>query len=217
MQKNDYRLTSHSAPYDIQRAKKELRKRISKEHPRATNMYRTIRDNKEYMDVLGSAYNDRCAYCGTPTCVAGKLSFQIDHIIPESSGALDDIEINEVDNLAYSCSSCNSHKDDFLPPKHHRKTLSPDIKIGSTFTRAQDYSIRLNSEHLDSDCVREFYQKMRFGNELRRVDFLLAGATDLIDHLNSNSPIENKLRSDITKELRAFIGLIQPLRNTMRI
>ncbi len=49
----------------------------------------------------------RCWYCGEVLNVAGKQSFEIDHVIPVSRGGSSD-----PDNLVASCRSCNGEKAD---------------------------------------------------------------------------------------------------------
>lgn len=48
--------------------------------------------------------NRRCEYCQRPDRIIGML-FQIDHIKPQALEGSDELE-----NLAYACVDCNSHK-----------------------------------------------------------------------------------------------------------
>ena len=47
---------------------------------------------------------DRCEYCKYPASLTSG-AFQVDHIIPISSGGADDLS-----NVCWACGSCNNHK-----------------------------------------------------------------------------------------------------------
>ena len=46
----------------------------------------------------------RCAYCQSAEVLLG-VSFEVDHIIPQSAGGE-----TSIDNLCLSCPTCNRHK-----------------------------------------------------------------------------------------------------------
>ena len=50
--------------------------------------------------------NNRCEYCKMHQSLQG-ATFHLEHVIPRSHGGSDDVE-----NLAWSCPSCNLHKSD---------------------------------------------------------------------------------------------------------
>lgn len=59
--------------------------------------------NARYPEVALRALH-RCEYCHAPEAVFN-MAFEVEHIIPLASGGLDD-----ADNLALACRSCNVHK-----------------------------------------------------------------------------------------------------------
>lgn len=64
--------------------------------------YITTEERRQIMERA----KGRCEYCQCWSQYAAK-SFEVEHIIPTVKGGTDDL-----DNLAFSCGGCNSHKYD---------------------------------------------------------------------------------------------------------
>lgn len=62
--------------------------------------------------TLKAVANNRCEYCKSPKAFSTEL-FTNDHIIPLSKNGTNDME-----NLAYSCSGCNTFKHDKVEAYH---------------------------------------------------------------------------------------------------
>lgn len=59
--------------------------------------------NPQYRRVAQRAAH-KCEYCGAPEAIFN-FPFEVEHIIPQSQGGVDDET-----NLALSCRACNIHK-----------------------------------------------------------------------------------------------------------
>ena len=213
---HDYRLNDNSPVYRTSQYKNELKNEIARDHPRARDMYELIRRNTAYREKLGHAYNNRCAYCCLPIeCVSCDM-FEIDHIVSkdaEKQGlASAPTGLNSIENLAFSCSTCNRKKDGFAFGSRYFDLLSPDESLGSTYTRSNDYRIDIAPDYAEDEVVKEFYKRMHFGSDLRRVDYLIASLLDLRRYVESKQPHGKKSR-EICVQLDAAIGAMVPKRN----
>lgn len=63
--------------------------------------------NPRYRKVAQRAAH-KCEYCGAPEAIFN-FPFEVEHIIPQSQGGVDDET-----NLALSCRACNIHKSNYL-------------------------------------------------------------------------------------------------------
>jgi len=201
----DYRNTTFKV-YEFQLVeKKQLFMKILREqHPRANNIHNIIktRDNKLNIDFR-TLYFEKCAYCGISTQVIDSSKFEVDHVIPHSVLKINlgysSEEINGIGNLVSSCQMCNREKQDFLCDKEIMNILHPDNgHLPKVFTRENDYSIVITSEYQGNKSIKEFYDKLRLSNQLRRLDYLIMEMKDFCDeHKDEN--IINRIQTLILK------------------
>lgn len=215
----DYRLNEFSRAYDIAANKRRLKHAILADYPRKANFYDAARG--KYKRQLGNVYSDKCAYCGVPVEVVPASEFQVDHIVCKSGfgDAGVDIEggVNALSNLAFACRRCNRLKSTFLFDSFCFERLSPDKGLGKTYFRDEQYRIVVAESYSDSDAVASFHDQMRFGSELRRLDYLLSCLLDMRDYLRNELPLGEGLSQDVAHELDAAFGQLVGKRNAQSI
>ncbi|MBQ9004106.1 MAG: HNH endonuclease [Eggerthellaceae bacterium] len=217
---DDFRLNEFSPDVRVDTAKASLKEELLSEHAHAQNMYSVIQRHHGYKEKLGHAYGDRCAYCGVPIGCIGYQSFQIDYIVCKNGNADDRADvptgIDSIENLAFACVNCNGKKHDFTLTELSLPLLSPDMDLGTTFVRNDDFSIEISHEYAGCKPVRAFYDRMHYGSELRRIDYLIASLFDLDQYVNSNDEL-GELASKISDLLRLALGSLIPRRNKSSI
>lgn len=119
---------------------------------------------------------ERCEYCQLPEEVAW-ASYEIDHIIAEKHGGK-----TEMDNLAYACVSCNSHKGSDLT------SIDPQTgevtRLFNPRTQTWDKHFRLDTQGTLTGLTpegRSTTRLLRFNDPIRverRADLITAGKLD---------------------------------------
>ena len=137
------------------------------------------------------AFNYKCAYCGVNEEINSVLLFEVDHYICQTSTKLS-IDFNNFDNLVNSCYACNRHKSGIDIEDNYLDILNPKKNIQNVFTRGEDFTITINSNYSSDEYISDFYKKMKFDHNLRRIDFLILSITDLESTI-SNQEIKEKL------------------------
>lgn len=168
----DYRLVDGQCPFErIHDRKDNLLLQIKQKHPRSNNHYNIVKTKNDPLHKqFAMIYNERCGYCGITYQVRPFSDFEIDHFLCKSSGK---DGVNLLDNLIYSCHFCNYKKHEYLIDESARSILNPDFGISETFYRDEMMHIRIRDEYQSNGNVIDFYNKIQFSNERRRIEFLL--------------------------------------------
>lgn len=175
---NDYRVSDFCPAFDaIPQKKVNLVKLIREKHPRAQDLYALISPNdSEYKIPFMEMYNFKCAYCGVSIDIIPKDNFEIDHYIhKENKEKFKSIaEAGCIGNLVLACKRCNRNKHNHAVPDDHLAVLNPNLEnIKSVFNRTPDYYIDISEKYRDSEPILKFYQKLKLGEEIHRLDYLL--------------------------------------------
>ncbi|ARO57743.1 HNH endonuclease [Bacillus cereus] len=202
---NDYRNTSYKKfDFSINKKKIQFIEEFKLNYPRAWNIYNYVnRKNEEFNLKFRNIYYDKCVYCGTSTQVINSSNFEVDHFIPKAVLKLglgyNNKEINGISNLVNSCQMCNRSKVDFLCDIESLKLLHPDNnKLPLIFNRESDFSIKVNEKYKNHTTIEEFYNALKLGNQLRRLDYLLMEMKDFCDKYEGE-PIINEIQKLILK------------------
>lgn len=198
---NDYRYTPYCDKQgDVREKKKDVENRVKAEHPKSTNMYKYISDNKKpFKNNFANAYNDRCSYCGLTRNLLSLESFEIDHWVCKKHRQFQGVacknnNVNSIDNLCLSCPDCNRKKSDFdvkrLP---FNLDGEGDKAIENYFERDNSFKICIKKEHLSNQELEEFYNEMDFGNLVHRIDYLLVSIDGLKQRLTEKIDVYNRL------------------------
>ena len=213
MPSDDFRYSRHAPRLEVTSKKDDLKVMILRKHPHAENMYRYVRD--EFKESFGHVYNNRCAYCGLPLGVVPVSHFEIDHIVcqdvADQDNIVDAMYVHDLKNLAFACSYCNRKKSNFTIQRDSHKWLSPDKGLGQTFVREDDCHIGVSAENADRVDIKQFYDKMNYGSELRRIDYVLSSLIDLRDQVDEKGV--NRDKSDVVDCLDATISRLTRKRN----
>ena len=182
---------------DVKRKKEELQAVISSAFPRQTNMYLKVQDKKlSFFNCFADIYNKKCAYCGVSSDIYDLKRFEIDHFICKAKSE-DDNVAGKITNLRFSCSFCNRKKGGFFIDTEHQSLLDPDDNlISQVFKRTSDYQITISDDYKDDPFIKEFYSKLAFNNQLRRLDFLLMNMVNY-SRTVKNIAIRDKLNTCI--------------------
>jgi 5-methylcytosine-specific restriction endonuclease McrA len=194
MKKSDYRNTSSCKTLkDIKHDKEKLLCKIKAEHPKADieNAYNKLDGSNKlydnYRKEFYTIYNNKCAYCGVSTQVISHDLYQIDHFVCQSKNKKDK-EINCITNLVLSCSKCNQKKRDFQIKDEYRQILHPDkAEINNVFLRDDKYYIVISDKYKTDNVVKEFYDKLKLGSQIKRLDFLLMNMQDLLKEIKDGN------------------------------
>lgn len=189
----DYRRTKYCPELlNIQEKKKNVEKLVKNEHPKAQDMHTYISDNSEkYKLKFLQAYNGKCAYCGISVDLLKKNEFQIDHFLYEKSTKFaTKKDAGYIENLVLACHDCNQNKKAFWIAEEYYDKLHPDgEEIKNTFIRDEQYYICINDEHKENIYIKEFYDKLRLGSELHRLDYLLMNIIGLQRQCQENDEL----------------------------
>lgn len=66
------------------------------------------------------------------------------------------------------------------------------------FNRESDFSIKVNEKYKNHTTIEEFYNALKLGNQLRRLDYLLMEMKDFCDKYEGE-PIINEIQKLILK------------------
>lgn len=202
----DYRNTSFRVyDFNLGDKKSDLLNELLKNKPGITNIYNNIknRDNV-YNEKFRKIYNMKCVYCGTSIQVIESSRFEVDHVIPISVIKLrigySPVELNGIGNLVNSCQMCNRGKRNFLIEDSYLEILHPDKnKLNEIFYRDSDFSIQIIDKYAKDPLINAFYYKLKFHNELRRVDYLLMEMMDFCEKHNTDDEVINRVQQLILK------------------
>lgn len=176
---NDYRNTEYCPQKDrIQQKKIVLEQMIKDESPYTKIMYNKIRNREDkYHKLFARIYNGKCGYCGCAWPLLPTESFEIDHFINEASypkTLAGRIEAGKTSNLVWACVSCNRGKSGLTISGKYEEILHPDLdEIASVFERDNQYYIQISEKYKDDVFINKFYEELRLGYEVRRLDYLL--------------------------------------------
>lgn len=188
----DYRNTKYCPLLEnLQKKKNDVVTLVKKEHRKAVDMHTYISNNGEQFKIAFiQAYNGKCSYCGVSLDLIPRSLFQIDHFVfrkaPEFNGSK--AAAGKIENLVLSCNICNHNKSSFSIPKNEREKLHPDKKICNTFYRDENYYIRVTKELNSNVTVKKFYNTLKLGSEIHRLDYLLMSMIGLQEKLTDNHP-----------------------------
>lgn len=209
---NDYRNTDKCPVLkDVNSKKLCLENRIKTEHERVKIVYNFVKDkNNYYFREFARIYNEKCAYCGVRAGITDIDMFEVDHFICESSfeRTTDGKAMaGEISNLVFSCYSCNRGKSNLYITPEYIEVLNPNTNsISKVFCRDENYYINIRTEYSEDKFIKDFYKKLRFGNEFRRLDYLLLELQALITESRSNN-------SALAEKLQQCFGILLTRRN----
>lgn len=169
----DYRNSRYCPKLDnVILRKNILQDKIKSRNIKLKDFYLVLSQKKlPYRQEFAEIYNKKCAYCGVSYKI--ESMFEIDHYICKSSFSPGE-DAGQLSNLVYSCYHCNRHKSNFKINKLNSTLLNPDTRsINKVFIRTDDYDIQIQKAYRNNDTVQNFYKKLHFSFDLRRLDYLL--------------------------------------------
>lgn len=194
---DDYRNTKYCLVLDdINSKKRDIVALVKKDFPKAEDMHEYIHKNDDkYKFPFMKVYNCKCAYCGISIDLITKKYFEIDHYIYEKSPKfVTKKDAGYIENLILACHDCNHKKGSFVIPEEDFDKLYPDTNgIRSTFYRDDMFYIQISNEESNNQTVKMFYQKLKLGSEVHRLDFLLMSMIGLQKKFDVNSELHSKL------------------------
>jgi 5-methylcytosine-specific restriction endonuclease McrA len=174
---DDYRNTKYCPELnDVKENKQAVVKAVKIDHPRAVDMHTYISPNDgKYKSLFMKVYNCKCAYCGVSIDLVPKGLFEVDHFLyKESSRFKSKKYAGNIDNLVLSCHDCNHRKSSFNIADTDYNSLYPDgEEIKNTFCRDEKYYIKMSAEAEKNDNIKSFYEQLKLGGEVHRLDYLL--------------------------------------------
>lgn len=170
---SDFRIVEYDKDFNIKVNKKKYAAEFKSKHKQAKNHYRYVSKSVE-RDYFGEiVYNCKCAYCGVDKTIQGASNYEIDHFLNQANHKFVK-DIDEIDNLIYSCRECNQNKKAFIIPVDYDEILNPDYEIyGCVFERDSNDRIIISEKYENDKIVIAFYDKLKLGDERRRIDFAL--------------------------------------------
>ncbi len=171
----DYRCTQYCSSFEtLPQRKPALLKEIRKAHLRAKNIYSIVsKSGTEEHRAFYDLYNNKCAYCGCSINVIPAQLFNVDHIKPKADKATPANKLNAIENLVLACRTCNAGKSDFWFEELSNE-WSPDGEgLATIFVRDDLFNILIGSEYTDNENVKTLFEKLRLGEQHRRLDYLL--------------------------------------------
>lgn len=193
---------------EIDTKKNELELRIRERHKKVKILYNRINDKQgDYFKDFAKIYNFKCAYCGAALKFTDIRLFEIDHFICETAfpdNTAGRAEAGKIDNLTFSCFSCNRGKGKLHIKDSYLTLLNPDDNsIANIFDRDEWYYIKINDTYSKDSFLRSFYDKLLLGSEVRRLDFLLLEMENLKEQLQDrNKELAYKLEQCMSKLLQ---------------
>lgn len=208
---DDYRRTRYCPKInELQKNKQLVVDEILKDYPHAQDMHKYIsKNNDRYKTLFVKAYNGKCSYCGVSLALISKRMFEIDHFIYEKSPQFKSKkEAGYIGNLVLACQDCNRNKSSFAVTDDSFDALFPDgEQITKSFIRDEMYYIKLTNETANNTTIKAFYEQLKLGSEMRRIDYLLMSLLGLQNKMNKDS--------DIYSKLGQAIDLLRSKRNIM--
>jgi len=202
----DYRNTDKCLSLiEVITKKDTLEQKIRNKHKRTKIMYNRVNDKQgDFFKEFGGIYNFKCAYCGASLKFTDSRLFEVDHYICETAFSDDTngrAEAGKVQNLIFSCYSCNRGKGKLHIKNNYISLLNPDDNsISKVFNRDKDFYIKIQEEHTKDEFIQLFYEKLLLGSEFRRLDFLLLEMDKLVNQLqNSNKDLASKLEQCMSR------------------
>ena len=195
---NDYRNTKYCPELEnLAEKKNKVVKMVKEQHPLAIDMHSYISKNdKPFKRKFMEAYNYKCAYCGVSISIIPKEMFEIDHYIYEKSAVFGGKKANAgyIENLLLSCHYCNHKKSSYEFLVEDRQYLYPDAyEIKDTFERDDMYYIQMTETFNENETVKNFYEQIKLGSEIHRIDFLLMNMIGLLNKLDNTSEVYRDL------------------------
>lgn len=183
---NDYRNTLYSKLNDNVGELKCKLENLIKSTSKFENMYNAIRDDK-FRDEYRGMYNYKCSYCGISKNEIHLLLFENDHFDPINN--FENISnANTLENLVNSCKPCNRSKSGLVLPDEYKDILHPDkSELKNIFARDDLLNIKITEPYLDDKQINNFYEKLRFNAEFRRLDYILMMLNDLKEICDNSS------------------------------
>ena len=135
-----------------------------------------MRERKgKYHDKFAEIYNKKCAYCGALWELLPVESFEVDHFLNENSFPKTTegrAEAGRMENLVWSCISCNRGKHEIMIQAPYENILNVDNgNITKVFYRDEDFSIKVCDTYQEDEFIQNFYKKLHLGYETRRLDY----------------------------------------------
>ena len=191
--------------------KQKLEAQIKRDHPKIQIYYNEVHKKcSAYFDAFSKIYNGKCAYCGSAIQFTGLDSFEVDHFMCENkfdNSLQGRIEAGKLENLIFSCYTCNRGKGNLLISDHYCKALNPDdSSIAKVFCRDRSYYIRLQDNYAKDEATQKFYNSLKLGFQIRRIDYLL----QKMEHLKQK--VKNKANQD---KLGHAIAQLMKKKNSM--
>lgn len=210
---DDYRVTEYCQPIeDLKNKKANVEALVKKDYPEAIDMHTYISRNEgPYKVEFIKAYSGKCAYCGASIRFVPKTLFQIDHFIYQKDPRFHNRKANAgyIDNLVLACNICNSAKKAFAIPDEVHNDLHPDLPgITKTFIRDDDFYIRVSPEKKGDTIVNKFYEQVKLGEQVHRLDYLLLSMYGLREKIGDTSPAYGQLSRaiDLIHQKRNLLG-----------
>ena len=193
----DYRNSKYCPTLtNLAKKKNDVKDLVCEKHPRAKDMHTYISKNDEpFKQRFVEAYNGKCAYCGVSTEIIPWQMFEIDHFIYEKSPKFKTKkEAGYIENLVLACQDCNRNKSSFVVDDESFSNLYPDgDQITSSFVRDDMYYIRISDAVSNDSTIKAFYEQLKLGNEMRRLDYLLMSMLGLQSKLDPDSDAYSKM------------------------
>lgn len=175
----DYRNTKYCRKLiNVSDKKKKLAEEIQKDSPRTKIIYNKVRDrNGKYHKRFYDIYNGKCAYCGILLGILPLEDFEVDHFINEASFSDTPegrITAGRMENLVWSCMPCNRAKGEIsIEPPYDQLLNTDNGNICKVFYRNDEFYIKIVPKYQNDSFIKIFYDKLYFGYERRRIDYLL--------------------------------------------
>lgn len=177
----DYRSSKYCPSLNNIINKKEvLRREIVENGPSRKDMHTYISANKkkyekDYKNLFMKIYNDKCSYCGVSLdIIPDRTFFEVDHFIHKKSKKFNTKKnAGKIGNLVLACRNCNKNKHEFNINEGEVEVHPDGNNIKTVFYRDSSYYIQISEKFINNNYVENFYNKLRLGDELRRIDFLL--------------------------------------------
>lgn len=193
----DYRRTKYCPVLvDVKEKKEKVEALVKAEHPYAQDMHTYISNNSEKFKLeFLKVYNGKCAYCGVSVDLIKKNDFEIDHFLYEKAPKFKTKkDAGYIENLVLACYDCNHNKSSFWIEESYFDKLYPDgEEIQNIFIRDEQYCICINELYTDDPYINDFYNKVRLGSELHRLDYLLMNIIGLQKQCQENTELYSRL------------------------
>jgi len=210
----DYRNSEYCPDLaEISMKKENLEKEIRKNYPRTKILYNKIKNrDSEFHKKFAHIYNKKCAYCGAMCGLLPIESFEVDHFLNEAS-FLDTtegrIEAGKLENLVWSCISCNRGKQGITIEDPYDKLLNVDNgNISKIFVRDDSFYIKINDTYKNDEFIKKFYNALHLGYETRRLDYL---------ELQLEGAYREEKDEERKKVLGKALSVLMKNRNTMTV